>query len=66
MLKLSPPDAATPASLPTWSSPRRTIDAHLRSIFTKLGIEADPNGNQRVLAALDWLSSQSQVPGPAG
>jgi len=44
---------------------RRTVDAHLRSIFTKLGIEADPDGNQRVLAALDWLSSQSQVPGPA-
>lgn len=34
---------------------RRTVDAHLRSIFTKLGIEADPNGNQRVLAALGWL-----------
>ena len=45
---------------------RRTVDAHLRSIFTKLGIEADPDGNQRVLAALDWLSSQSQVPGPVG
>ena len=41
---------------------RRTVDAHLRSIFTKLGIEADPDGNQRVLAALDWLSSQSEVP----
>lgn len=35
---------------------RRTVDAHLRSIFTKLGIETDPNGNQRVLAALDWLA----------
>ena len=46
---------------------RRTVDAHLRSIFTKLGIEADPDGNQRVLAALDWLSSQSEVPdGVAG
>lgn len=45
---------------------RRTVDAHLRSIFTKLGIEADPDGNQRVLAALDWLSSQAQVPGAAG
>lgn len=45
---------------------RRTVDAHLRSIFTKLGIETDPDGNQRVLAALDWLSSQAQVPGAAG
>lgn len=34
---------------------RRTVDAHLRSIFTKLGIEADPNGNQRVLAVLNWI-----------
>lgn len=35
---------------------RRTVDAHLRSIFTKLGIEAAPDDNQRVLAALDWLN----------
>lgn len=35
---------------------RRTVDAHLRAIFAKLGIEADPDDNQRVLAALDWLS----------
>lgn len=36
---------------------RRTVDAHLRSIFTKLDLEADPNGNQRVLAALGWLNA---------
>ncbi len=35
---------------------RRTVDAHLRSIFAKLGLEADPDDNQRVLAALDWLT----------
>jgi DNA-binding NarL/FixJ family response regulator len=47
---------------------RRTVDAHLRSIFTKLGIEADPNGNQRVLAALDWLvdTRAVEVSGRAG
>ena len=34
---------------------RRTVDAHLRAIFQKLGIEADANDNQRMLAALHWL-----------
>ncbi|WP_344811589.1 response regulator transcription factor [Microlunatus aurantiacus] len=42
---------------------RRTVDAHLRSIFTKLGIESDPEDNQRVLAALDWLASRGRVAG---
>lgn len=37
-----------------WIS-RRTVDAHLRSIFAKLGIETAPADNQRVLAALRWL-----------
>lgn len=34
---------------------RRTVEAHLRSIFTKLDIESAPTENQRVRAALDWL-----------
>ncbi|KGN37109.1 LuxR C-terminal-related transcriptional regulator [Knoellia subterranea] len=38
----------------------RTVDAHMRSIFTKLGIGGDPEGNQRVLAVLDWLA---ELPG---
>ncbi|MFT4167385.1 MAG: helix-turn-helix transcriptional regulator [Microlunatus sp.] len=42
---------------------RRTVDAHLRSIFTKLGIEAAPDDNQRVLAALNWLTAHSGVAG---
>lgn len=41
-----------------------TVDAHLRSIFTKLKIEADPDDNQRVLAALDWLNSRTEPGAP--
>ena len=34
---------------------RRTVDAHLRSIFDKIGLAAEPEENQRVLAVLRWL-----------
>lgn len=37
---------------------RRTVDAHLRSIFEKLGIEADADRNQRVLAVLEWMAAR--------
>lgn len=39
---------------------RRTVDAHLRSIFVKLGLESDPDDNQRVLAALTWLQGPAE------
>lgn len=35
---------------------RRTVDAHLRSIFAKLGIDAAPADNPRVLAVLAVLA----------
>lgn len=35
---------------------RRTVDAHLRSVFDKLAIGAGPEDNQRVLAVLRWLA----------
>lgn len=38
----------------------RTVDAHLRSIFAKLGIGGEPDSNQRVLAVLGWLN---ELPG---
>lgn len=34
---------------------RRTVEAHMRSIFTKLEISAAPDENQRVIAARRWL-----------
>ncbi|MBK7821745.1 MAG: response regulator transcription factor [Tessaracoccus sp.] len=40
---------------------RRTVDAHLRSIFAKLDLASDPDDNLRVLAALDWLGSRSAM-----
>lgn len=40
---------------------RRTVDAHLRSVFDKLGLVADAQDNQRVRAALRWLLP---APGP--
>jgi DNA-binding NarL/FixJ family response regulator len=34
---------------------RRTVEAHLRSVFVKLGLEEAPEDNLRVQAALAWL-----------
>lgn len=37
---------------------RRTVDAHLRSIFTKLALVGCDDDNQRVLAVLRWIAGQ--------
>lgn len=37
---------------------RRTVDAHLRSVFTKLDLPGSPDDNQRVLAVLRWLAAR--------
>ncbi|KAA9394553.1 response regulator transcription factor [Kocuria coralli] len=42
---------------------RRTVDAHLRAIFMKLGITAAPEDNARVLAVRAWLTA---APSSAG
>lgn len=36
----------------------RTVDAHLRSIFTKLALPQDADANRRVQAALLWLAGE--------
>jgi DNA-binding NarL/FixJ family response regulator len=35
---------------------KRTVEAHLRSIVDKLGLDAGPEDNQRVLAVLTWFA----------
>jgi DNA-binding NarL/FixJ family response regulator len=40
----------------------RTVDAHVRAIFGKLGPAPDPEANRRVRAALAWLQSASSRP----
>ncbi|WP_067143495.1 helix-turn-helix transcriptional regulator [Microtetraspora malaysiensis] len=36
---------------------RRTVETHLRRIFTKLGLESDDGRNRRLLAARVWLEA---------
>lgn len=40
----------------------RTVDAHLRSVFTKLELPEGPAENRRVHAALAWREGAAEVP----
>ena len=41
----------------------RTVEAHTKQIFGKLGLEADPGSNRRVLAVLAFLAYSVTEPG---
>jgi DNA-binding NarL/FixJ family response regulator len=41
----------------------RTVDAHLRAIFVKLGLPESADANRRVQAALTWLADADGIAG---
>lgn len=43
-----------------------SIEKHITSIFQKLGLEADDQGNRRVLATLVHIENSSNLPGASG
>jgi DNA-binding NarL/FixJ family response regulator len=37
----------------------KTVEKHVRAIFTKLGLEEEPSVNRRVLAVVQWLETRA-------
>lgn len=40
----------------------KTVESHVRTIFTKLDLEQHPDDNRRVAAVVKWLHASDQVP----
>ena len=38
----------------------KTVEAHVATVFTRLGLQAAPKDNRRVLAVLTWMRSNNQ------
>jgi DNA-binding NarL/FixJ family response regulator len=41
----------------------KTVEAHIRAVFTKLGLLADTDDNRRVRAVLTYLAADGDLPG---
>jgi serine/threonine-protein kinase len=58
VLRLMAQGRANPAIATSLGLTPRTVESHVRSIFSKLGLEPEPDGHRRVLAVLTFLRAQ--------
>ena len=58
VLRLMAQGRANPAIATSLGLTPRTVESHVRSIFSKLGLEPEPDDHRRVLAVLTFLRAQ--------